>query len=58
VRHDGTLSYFFGEAELSALMETHGLTVVKVSVVEKVVENRAQGVEMGRKWLQLVARKR
>ena len=27
VRHDGTLSYFFTETELSGLMEKHGLTV-------------------------------
>ncbi len=58
VRHDGTLTYFFTEAELRALVERQGFVVDKVSYIEKEVVNRAQGVEMGRRWLQLVARKR
>lgn len=58
VRHDGTLTYFFTETELRALMERQGFVVDKVSYIEKDVVNRAQGVEMGRRWLQLVARKR
>lgn len=58
VRHDGTLTYFFTEVELRALMERQGFVVDKVSYIEKDVVNRAQGVEMGRRWLQLVARKR
>ena len=57
VRHDGTLTYFFTEAELRALVERQGFVVDKVSYIEKEVVNRAQGVEMGRRWLQLVARK-
>lgn len=57
VRHDGTLTYFFTEAELCALVEEQGFVVVKVSYIEKEVVNRAQGLEMGRRWLQLVARK-
>ena len=57
VRHDGTLTYFFTEAELRALVERQGFVVDKVIYIEKEVVNRAQGVEMGRRWLQLVARK-
>ena len=58
VRHDGTLTYFFTKAELCALVERQGFVVDKVTYIEKEVVNRAQGVEMGRRWLQLVARKR
>jgi hypothetical protein len=57
VRHDGTLTYFFTEDELTTLVEAEGCIVEKASYVEKEVVNRAQGVEMGRRWLQLVARK-
>ena len=58
VRHDGTLTYIFTKTELCALVERQGFVVDKVTYIEKEVVNRAQVVEMGRRWLQLVARKR
>jgi methyltransferase-like protein 6 len=56
VRHDGTLSYFFREAEMAAHARAVGLVVESSEVIAKQVLNRKEGKVMDRRWLQLCLR--
>ena len=55
VRGDGTLAYYFSEAEVRRLLEEVGLAVRELRTCAVVQRNRAQGTEMRRLFIHAVA---
>jgi predicted nicotinamide N-methyase len=54
VRSDGTRSYYFSPDTLRDLFAQQGLACASLSVQERDITNRAQGVTMQRRWVQAV----
>lgn len=54
VRQDGTLSYFFDEDRVHAIMSSANLERVEMRRITRVVVNRKEEKEMHRVWLQAI----
>jgi len=52
VRGDGTLTYFFEEAQLSAIFEAAGFETVECEVRMREINNAKRGLDMNRIWIQ------
>lgn len=55
MRGDGTCTYFFTEEEVLGLFERAGFKCRSLVTHERLMENRAQGLTMHRKWVQVKA---
>ncbi|KAH9601706.1 hypothetical protein LSM04_006357 [Trypanosoma melophagium] len=51
-RSNGTLSHFFSLAEVRNLFQASGFEVIDLSVVEREVQNRREGMSLHRRFLQ------
>ena len=52
VRSDGTRAYYFSVEDLVSLFADEGLELQQVHVQETVVTNRAESMDMNRRWIQ------
>ncbi|ORC92101.1 methyltransferase like 6 [Trypanosoma theileri] len=51
-RSNGTLSHFFSLVEVRELFQANGFEVIELSVVEREVQNRREGMRLHRRFLQ------
>ncbi|KAG2378423.1 hypothetical protein C9374_008310 [Naegleria lovaniensis] len=56
VRGDGTLVYFFSIDSLKSLFDEDKFEIITCEYVDKVVENKGEGLTMNRKFIQLICR--